>query len=120
MYSWYRLLTSVFLLLLISSLFAGPGNSAPNAKVSASSRFNDESSEHHVTDGVLRIDGRGEWVCAGSASWWGTVSYPWILTSRQLAVGGFSISQAVGLSVWFRPLPTRETRTRATAIMGFS
>lgn len=74
----YPLLSPVFLLLLTSSLLAGPGNIAPSAKVSASSRFDDESSENNVVDGVLRIDGRGEWVCAGSATWWGTVSYPWI------------------------------------------
>lgn len=78
MYSRHLFLAQVFLLLLTSLLHGGPNNIAPDAKVTASTRFSDEFSEDNVVDGVLRIDGQGEWVSAGSTTWWGGIEYPWI------------------------------------------
>jgi len=78
MYFRYCLGTQAFFLLLASSLFAGPENIGPKAKVTASSHFSDSDSESNVVDGVLRLDGQGEWVSAGETTWWGGVAYPWI------------------------------------------
>ena len=77
-HAYYFLLSQVTLLLLASSLHAGPNNIAPDARVTASSRFGEEFSEQNAVDGVIRIDGKGEWVCAGSTTWWGGIEYPWI------------------------------------------
>ncbi|MDR1880997.1 MAG: GH92 family glycosyl hydrolase [Tannerellaceae bacterium] len=54
---------------------AGPYNIAPLAKVTALSGNEPEK----VTDGIIGIDGMGEWASASGVQSWGEISgYPWI------------------------------------------
>ena len=76
-----RLLNNIILLLLFlisNSLIAGPGNIAPKAKVSASSELSEYFSSSNITDGMIRMDGKGEWACEGQTIFWGYIRYPWI------------------------------------------
>ena len=58
--------------------YAGPGNIAPLAQVTASSQFSDTYRAAHVVDSVIRIADQGEWACQGATSFWGYIKYPWI------------------------------------------
>lgn len=56
---------------------AGPDNIAPQARVTASS-VRDGYSAGAVTDGIIRIDGQGEWASDARQMFWGETDYPWI------------------------------------------
>ncbi len=72
-----------FLLLFIvfcgtEKLYAGGYNIAPSAKVSASTSLNSQFDARYVTDGLIRLNGMGEWACEGVTTSWGDVRYPWV------------------------------------------
>ena len=69
-----------FLLLFSSiSLFAGPRNIAPLAKVRVSDQLNDSLGASGINDNVIMHDGDGEWACKGSVSSSGSMHYPWVI-----------------------------------------
>jgi predicted alpha-1,2-mannosidase len=57
---------------------AGPYNIAPQATVTASTILNDRYPAAHVTDGIIGIDGKGEWACEGITTDWGYIRFPWV------------------------------------------
>ena len=61
-----------------STLFAGPGNIAPKAVVSASTSLDESYSPKNVTDGIIGIEDTGEWACKGVTTDWGYIRFPWI------------------------------------------
>jgi len=69
----------VFLLLFCTGfVYAGPGNIAHNASVTASSEITGKGNAVNVVDGIIRIDGKGEWVSKSTVTFWGQIDYPWI------------------------------------------
>ena len=72
------LLLSFSLLLICSQATAGPDNIAPLAKVTASTSLNGKFKASNVTDGIIGIDGKGEWACEGITTDWGYIRFPWI------------------------------------------
>jgi len=61
-----------------SLVYAGPGNIAPLAKVTASSEFNDDYKASYIIDNIIRTADRGEWACKGDTRFYGYIKYPWI------------------------------------------
>lgn len=75
------LLLGCFFMLIAScgpASAAGPGNIAAQAIVTASSELNEQYRAAHVTDGLIGLDGRGEWACEGLTTSWGYIRYPWV------------------------------------------
>ena len=72
----------IFLLSCITCIsnfsYAGPGNIAPLAKVTASTIASETYAAQHVTDGWIGVDGKGEWACEGVSTDWGYIRLPWI------------------------------------------
>src|SRR5690606_12998581 len=60
------------------SLIGQSQNVAKDAKISASSILNEETSADNVVDGIIGVDGLGEWVCKGVRTSWGYIELPWI------------------------------------------
>lgn len=67
---------SLVLLSLIS--YAGPGNIAPSANITASSSLSKNFDARNLTDGIIGIDGIGEWACEGVITDWGYIRFPWL------------------------------------------
>lgn len=65
-------------LITVVNGFGGPDNIAPKASVTASTVLNEQFAASHVTDGIIKIAGRGEWACAGDTTDWGYIRFPWI------------------------------------------
>lgn len=63
--------------LSVLTIYAGPDNIAPQAKVSASTT-EEGFDVKAITDGVIRINGEGEWACEGETVFWGYIRYPWV------------------------------------------
>jgi predicted alpha-1,2-mannosidase len=57
--------------------FATPYNIAPRAKVTVSSQTGDAFGANCLTDGIIRIDGKGEWVSNSKQQFWGAIDFPW-------------------------------------------
>ncbi len=69
----------LFIVSVWSSLvYAGPGNIAPLAKVTASSEFNDDYKACYIIDNIIRMADQGEWACKGDTRFYGYIKYPWI------------------------------------------
>ncbi|MCB0686990.1 MAG: GH92 family glycosyl hydrolase [Saprospiraceae bacterium] len=62
----------------IQTMFAGPDNIAMQALVSSSTDLNSDFSKENIADGLIAIDGKGEWACQGETTFWGYIRYPWI------------------------------------------
>ncbi|RYY54538.1 MAG: glycoside hydrolase family 92 protein [Chitinophagaceae bacterium] len=65
--------------LLVSSrnVYGGTGNIAGQARVTVSTdKSGQEGSK--ATDGVIAVDGAGEWACEGVTTDWGYIRFPWI------------------------------------------
>lgn len=74
-----KCISILFILVNIStSLLAGPGNIAPLAKALASTSFNQDFNEVKSIDGIIGVDGMGEWACEGVTTDWGYIRFPWI------------------------------------------
>lgn len=59
-------------------LFANPGNIAAAARVSVSSSLTPEFAGGKAIDGIIGVDGVGEWACEGVTTDWGYIRFPWI------------------------------------------
>lgn len=57
--------------------FAGPGNIAHKASVEVSTHQGAADGKNAI-DGIIGVDGVGEWVCQGQITSWGYIRYPWI------------------------------------------
>mgnify|MGYP003575029745 CR=1 FL=1 len=57
---------------------AGPGNIAPQAKVSVSTVLNNRYAATNVVDGLIGIEDVGEWACEGVTTDWGYIRFPWV------------------------------------------
>jgi predicted alpha-1,2-mannosidase len=69
----------IYLLIFHSrAAYAGPGNIAGTATVSASSEIDGTGNAGHAVDGIIRIEGKGEWVSKSRVTFWGEIDYPWI------------------------------------------
>ena len=71
-------LLTCFMISLNLTLYAGPGNIAPLAKVSASVELNVAYKAGNVVDGLIRIPGIGEWASDSRENPWGGINYPWL------------------------------------------
>ena len=60
---------------------AGPDNIAPLATIEASSNASHISALTNITDGIIRIDGKGEWVSENLKGLWGILILPSIQLS---------------------------------------
>jgi predicted alpha-1,2-mannosidase len=60
------------------ALWATPYNIAPQAKATSSSEVSDACRSSRVCDGLIGIDGQGEWVSKSNVVAWGGIDYPWI------------------------------------------
>ena len=72
------LLSLVFVSIFCSNSKAESDNIAPLAKVTASSSLSADFSPSNVADGIIGVDGKGEWACKGETEDWGYVKFPWI------------------------------------------
>lgn len=72
-----RLVVSIILVTGAFSLYAGPGNIAPQAKVTASS-WRGEGLPSNVVDGKIRIMNANEWVSDAEIPYWQQMKFPWI------------------------------------------
>lgn len=57
--------------------FGGPNNIAPLAKVTVSTEARAETAAQFLTDGIIGIDGKGEWACQARGSG-GNIRLPWV------------------------------------------
>lgn len=57
---------------------AGTNNIATSAKVSASTTLSSNFNAANVIDGIIGVNGKGEWACKGVSTDWGYVRFPWI------------------------------------------
>ncbi len=76
-----RQLYSLICFLLVSGFqqgIANPFNIAGKARITASSSRDDAARPENIADGILSVDGRGEWACEGDTTDWGYVRFPWI------------------------------------------
>lgn len=75
----YKRLLALFCFSVTSlSTIAGPDNIAPSAKITASTILGEKYKPSNVTDGIIGVDGKGEWACEGDTTDWGYVRFPWI------------------------------------------
>jgi len=75
-----------FLLLCFSRfVYAGPGSIAGKATITASSENIEMGKAANITDGIIRTDGKGEWVSKSTVTFWGQIDYPWIQLNWQQA-----------------------------------
>jgi predicted alpha-1,2-mannosidase len=63
--------------------FAGTDNIAVNAQVTASTTLNGNFQPTNIIDGLIGVDGKGEWACEGVTTDWGYVRFPWIQLTWQ-------------------------------------
>ncbi|MCU7552543.1 GH92 family glycosyl hydrolase [Chitinophagaceae bacterium LB-8] len=77
----HRILSlGIVFLFVFCSLFvyAGPGSIANKARVTASSEMAEKGKAANVIDGMIRTNGKGEWVSKSTVTFWGHIDYPWI------------------------------------------
>ncbi|MET0300048.1 MAG: hypothetical protein ABW036_09810 [Flavitalea sp.] len=72
----FRIFLSLFSL-IPACLMAGTINIAPQSKVTASTSKNDKFKPSNLTDGIISVDGMGEWACEGVTTSWGYIRFPW-------------------------------------------
>lgn len=75
-----RILPFILLFLLVGPVitWATPYNIAQQAQVSASSSIDAEHDAAKVTDQLIRVIDKGEWVSKSRVTFWGQIDYPWI------------------------------------------
>lgn len=52
-------------------------NIAPQARITASAETEAEPATN-VTDGIVRVKGKGSWNCGNGVVFWGEITFPWI------------------------------------------
>ncbi len=60
---------------------ASTDNIAPVSKVEVSTSLGDDFSGLKAIDGIIGVDGKGEWACEGILTSWGDIRYPWLRLS---------------------------------------
>jgi predicted alpha-1,2-mannosidase len=73
-----KLILIIVLISLFYTSYAGPDNIAPQAAVTASTFLNENFQPSNAVDGMIRIAGKGEWVCVGDTTDWGYIRFPWL------------------------------------------
>ncbi|MGN6439716.1 MAG: GH92 family glycosyl hydrolase [Agriterribacter sp.] len=73
-----KMLSVSFLIFCVLNTKAGPGNIAPQATVTASTIAGEKFSASNVADGIIGVEGIGEWACEGRTTDWGYIRLPWI------------------------------------------
>jgi len=73
-----RILPALLFTTFFTVTLAGTDNIAPQATITASTFLNDNHRPAHIADGIIRIDGKGEWACAGDTTDWGYIRFPWV------------------------------------------
>ncbi|MBL7756881.1 MAG: hypothetical protein JNL59_05800, partial [Chitinophagaceae bacterium] len=64
--------------LLMTVLNAGTGNIAPKAKITVSTSHSEVFRGENIADGIIGVNGMGEWACQGDTTDWGYIRLPWI------------------------------------------
>lgn len=64
--------------LLVAAVNAGTGNIAPNAKITVSTSHSEAFRGENIADGIIGVDGMGEWACQGDTTDWGYIRLPWV------------------------------------------
>lgn len=72
------LLLQFFAVLVSVTVYASTDNIAPLAKVTVSTSLNSNFDGSNAVDGIIGVDGKGEWACEGILTSWGDLRYPWI------------------------------------------
>lgn len=72
------ILVTIMSLIVSLEMIAVPYNIAPQASIQASSEINEQSGATRVTDQLIRIHNKGEWVSESTMTFWGQIDYPWI------------------------------------------
>jgi len=73
-----RILPCLFLSFFSYLVGATPDNIAPNAVVTSSTNLDGKHQGANIVDGIIGVDGVGEWACEGETVFWGYIRYPWI------------------------------------------
>lgn len=77
-----RIVPKIFIILALiccsAQVYAGAGSIANKATVTASSEIAGKGSAANVIDGIVRVDGKGEWVSKSTVTFWGQIDYPWV------------------------------------------
>lgn len=76
----YRAEISLFVIFIILQgvAYAGPDNIAPLAKITVSTEARPSLAGRFVNDGIIGVDGKGEWACEASTASWGYIRLPWV------------------------------------------
>ncbi|HEX2534412.1 MAG TPA: glycoside hydrolase domain-containing protein, partial [Chitinophagaceae bacterium] len=69
---------TICILLFCTAVSAGPGNIAPEAKVTVSTALNAAYPASKATDGIIGVEDIGEWACEGVTTDWGYIRFPWV------------------------------------------
>ena len=72
------LITAIFSGVTIGTCISGAYNIAPEATVTSSTIQSADYDHKNVVDGIIGVDGMGEWACEGASIFWGYIRYPWI------------------------------------------
>lgn len=78
-----KIIAAFFLLAFSNIALASTDNIAPEATVKVSTILNSGSSGANAVDGIIGVDGKGEWVSEGVLTSWGEMRFPWIELSWQ-------------------------------------
>lgn len=74
----FKIVLGVALVLCGFHVNASTKNIATKAKVFSSTTLNEQYSVTNLTDGLIGIVDKGEWVCEGVTTSWGSIRFPWI------------------------------------------
>ena len=75
---YLRFLWCIFFITFAMGITAGPDNIAPQAEITVSTELDSQHSKKGINDGLIGIDGVGEWACEGETVFWGYIRYPWV------------------------------------------
>ncbi|MEQ9423503.1 MAG: GH92 family glycosyl hydrolase [Cyclobacteriaceae bacterium] len=73
-----QLLPVLSLICVVNGAVANSYNIASKAQITSSSTLSDEFNHQNLTDGIIGVDGMGEWACKGETLFWGYIEYPWV------------------------------------------
>src|SRR5690242_13501508 len=71
-------IVTFFLLTCSLPSLANSDNIAPRAKITASTELGVSFAAGNVADGIIGVDGVGEWACKGETADWGYIRLPWV------------------------------------------
>lgn len=74
------------MLSMAGEMLAVGDNLSPQAKVSVSSSIDDRHDGRCLTDGIIRVADKGNWVSKSSETFWGEIDLPWVQLEWDKAV----------------------------------